>query len=97
MSKLISHPFVSLLTLTIMTTFKVNQTYKCRSICDYNCIWTYKVIKRTASTITLKDMDTKEVKTCRVNKKVSEWNNSETIYPTGHYSMCPTLTADKIF
>ena len=78
-----------------MTQFKVNNTYQCRSICNYDCVWIYKVIKRTAATITIKDMDTKEVKTCRINKKASEWDNCETIYPTGHYSMCPVLTANK--
>lgn len=78
-----------------MTQFKVNQTYQCRSICDYNCIWTYKVIKRTAATITIKDVDTKEVKTCRVSKKASEHFGCEIINPQGSYSMAPSLWADR--
>lgn len=76
--------------------FEINKVYSMRSICDYDCIWTYKVVKRTASTISIKDMHSKEVKTCRVNKKVSEWNGAESIYPLGHYSMCPTLRANSL-
>jgi hypothetical protein len=77
-----------------MTTFKIGATYSMRSVCDHNCVWTYTVVKRTASTVTI--TDGKEVKTCRINKKYSEYRNSETIFPLGQYSMCPTLSADKI-
>jgi hypothetical protein len=76
-----------------MVEFKVNGTYSTRSICDHNCIWTFTVLKRTKSTITI--TDGKKVKTCRINKKYSEYNNAETIFPLGKYSMCPVLSADK--
>ena len=74
-----------------MTKFEIGKTYSMRSICDYNCIWSYKVIARTEKTITISDG--KEVKTCRINKVYSEYNNTETIFPLGKYSMCPTLNA----
>lgn len=78
-----------------MTTFKVNETYQCKSICDQDCVWTYKVLKRTASTITIKDIDTKDVKTCRISKKSSERFGCEIVNPQGKFSMCPSLWADR--
>ena len=38
-----------------MRKFELNKTYKMRSICDHECIWTYEVIERTAQTITITD------------------------------------------
>ena len=61
------------------------------SICDHNCIWTYTVTARTAQTITI--TDGKNVQKCRIDKKISEYRNTETVYPLGKYSMCPSLTA----
>ncbi len=63
-----------------------------RSVCDHNCIWSYIVKSRTAATVTLIDEKGKEIK-CRINKQVSEWNKTETVYPLGRYSMCPSLSA----
>lgn len=77
-----------------MTTFKINETYKMASPCDQNCIWTYTVIARTKATITL--TDGKKVQKCRINKAYSEYRKAETVFPLGQYSMCPTLSADKI-
>ena len=75
-----------------MKTFEIGKTYSMRSACDHECVWTYKVIARTASTITI--TDDKETKTCRINKKYSEYRNAETIFPLGKYSMCPMLSAE---
>ena len=74
-----------------MKKFEIGTEYSMRSICDQNCIWTYKVTARTEQTITI--TDGKEVKKCRINKKVSEWNDTETVYPLGRYSMAPQLHA----
>ena len=74
-----------------MKTFEIGKTYSMRSACDHECVWTYTVIARTASTITI--TDGKETKTCRINKKISEYRNAETILPLGKYSMCPMLSA----
>lgn len=74
-----------------MTKFEIGKNYSMRSIGNHDCVWTFEVIDRTAQTITI--TDGKEVKKCRVNKKVSEWNGTETIYPLGRYSMCPVLHA----
>lgn len=77
-----------------MKTFKIGKTYTMSSPCDHNCIWSYKVIDRTACTITL--TDGKNVKKCRINKSYSEYNHAETVFPLGQYSMCPILTPDNI-
>ena len=74
-----------------MKKFEIGKKYSMRSICDHECVWTYTVIARTAQTITISDG--KEVKKCRVIKKISEYRNAETIYPLGQYSMDPSLVA----
>ncbi len=74
-----------------MKKFEIGKSYSMRSACDHNCIWTYTVTNRTAQTVTISDG--KEVKKCRISKKISEYRNAETIYPLGQYSMCPSLTA----
>lgn len=76
-----------------MKTFEIGKKYSVRSICDSDCVWTYEVIGRTAATVKLSDG--KQIKTCRINKKYSEYRNAETVFPLGQYSMCPVLSADK--
>lgn len=74
-----------------MKKFEVGKSYSMRSACDHNCVWTYTVTDRTASTVTI--TDGKETKKCRINKQYSEYNNAETVFPLGRYSMCPNLSA----
>jgi hypothetical protein len=74
-----------------MKKFEIGKTYEMRSICNQECVWSYKVIARTAKTITIDDG--KEVKKCRIIQKVSEYRNAETVYPLGQYSMAPSLVA----
>lgn len=77
-----------------MKKFEIGQTYSMSSPCMHDCIWTYTVTKRTAQTITI--TDGKETKTCRVSKAATQYRNAETIYPIGQYSMCPSLSADRV-
>ena len=74
-----------------MKKFEVGQSYTHGWIGDSNLFTTWKVIKRTAQTITI--TDGKKTKTCRIIKQISEWNDAESVYPFGQYSMCPTLHA----
>lgn len=74
-----------------MKKFEVGKSYSVRSICNHDCIWTYTVTARTEVTITI--TDGKEFKKCRINKKISEYRGSESVYPLGNYSMCPILSA----
>ena len=77
-----------------MKKFEIGKSYSTRSICNHECVWTYKVLKRTACTVTMEKNG--EVFTSRISKKVSEHFGVETIYPEGRYSMCPVLTAESI-
>lgn len=75
-----------------MKQFETGKTYSTRSICDQNCIFTITVISRTASTI--KAFVDNEVRTLRINKKISGFRNAETVLPYGNYSMCPMISAE---
>lgn len=60
-----------------MTKFETGKSYSVRSACDYNCVWTYEVIERTAKTITVTDGN--EVKKLRIIKALSEMDNRECV------------------
>lgn len=71
--------------------FEVGRTYQCRSIGDYGCVWYFRVVKRTAKTITLEgDTDTPEP----IVRRIYEYEGVEHLRPFGTYSMCPILGAD---
>lgn len=81
--------------------FEVGKAYGMRSVCDQDCWWYYLVTKRTATSVTLvqvskdkKRMDMSKV--CRINRQVSELYGAEAVRPLGSYSMCPTLTAERV-
>jgi hypothetical protein len=76
-----------------MKTFEIGKTYTTRSICNNDCIWSYTITARTASTVTAIDKYGEE-KRYRIIKKLSEYRNAETILPEGRYSMCPTISAE---
>ena len=79
--------------------FKVGKKYSMRSICDYECVWTYKVIARTDSTVVLQQVrngkPSGEQARFRINRQLSGYHKAEAVRPLGTYSMCPTLTADN--
>ena len=74
-----------------MTKFQVGKTYYTRSTCNHDCLFSYTVVKRTPKFITILK-DSGETK----RRKVEIWNNAETIYPEGRYSMCPILSANRM-
>ena len=67
--------------------FEIGKIYTCRSIGDYNCIITARIIKRTAKTVTA-EVEGK-VKTFRPGI----YDGAEYIRPWGSYSMAPILRA----
>lgn len=69
--------------------FKTGTTYYTRSVCDHNCIFWVKVLKRTSKTIQA-DCNGK-VKTLRIR----EYKDVEYVMPQGRYSMAPIVSADK--
>ena len=73
------------------TKFEINGVYMTRSACDYECIWRYRVTRRTAKTITIHEIGRVCERTCRVY----EYNGVEQVRPQGSFSMCPILSADN--
>lgn len=69
--------------------FEAGKTYTTRSICDYDTVFSYTVVARTAKTVTIKDQFG-DVRSRRVQ---AHMDGGEMIYPNGKYSMCPVLTA----
>jgi len=76
-----------------MNSFEQGKSYECRSICDHNCKWIFKIIRRTAKSLWIKNTHTGET----VRKAITiNWEGSEQIFPLGRYSMAPTLTPEKL-
>ena len=69
--------------------FQVGHTYRTRSACDWDCIFSYTVVSRTAKFLTLDD----GYQVRRVGVRV--WDGRETASPEGRYSMSPLITADR--
>ena len=76
-----------------MKKFEIGKTYATRSICNSDCVWSYTITARTASTVTATDKYG-ESKRYRISKKHSEYRGAETIFPEGFYSMCPMISAE---
>ena len=73
--------------------FEVGKEYSMRSACNYECVWTYKVIARTKCTVTLANNRGKQI-TCRIIKNYTEMDKVEQVRPLGKYSMSPILRAE---
>lgn len=74
---------------TQVAQFEVGKTYYTHSICNHDCIFSIKVLKRTAKTVVVLK-DGKE-KRCKIG--LSYNGKEETITPWGVYSMCPVIGA----
>ena len=69
--------------------FEVDKTYTCRSICDYDCIYSFTIKSRTAKFVTIDG-------TMQHNKRRKVYldrDGVECIDPHGVYSMSPVLRA----
>jgi hypothetical protein len=69
--------------------FKVGGVYECRSVCDSGCRWTFAVVRRTDSTVWIREGEAGEVKA----RRVSVYDGREQVFPSGKYSMAPILNA----
>jgi hypothetical protein len=72
------------------TKFQVGATYSCRSACDYDCVWTFTVTKRTAKFLTILGTDGE----VRVGIRL-DYQGNEIVSPFGRYSMSPILRAEQ--
>lgn len=72
-----------------MTKFEVGKTYYARSICDYDCIYSFQILKRTEKSVTVK------VHGKTVRRGLSVYNDVELFRPFGSYSMAATIYANR--
>ena len=73
--------------------FEVGKTYRMSSVGDHNCVWRYKIAKRTIQTVILEGLDGAEGSG---RKRIGLFHGVETVSPLGRYSMAPILSADKV-
>lgn len=77
--------------------FEVGKKYSMRSACDYDCVWTYKVVSRTESTVVLQQVrngkPSGDKARFRIKKQLSELRQAESVLPLGTFSMSPILSA----
>jgi len=71
----------------MLTKFETGKTYETRSACDYGCVFSVTVTRRTAKSVWVRVKG--EEKRC----KVTEYDGAETIKPFGSYSMAPIFRA----
>jgi hypothetical protein len=69
--------------------FQVGRTYATRSIGDYDCIFSFTILGRTAKTVTT------EVHGKTVKRGLTVYDGVEQFKPFGSYSMCAIIRADK--
>jgi hypothetical protein len=78
------------MTMEATKTFKVGDELACRSMCDYDCIYRFKVVSRTAKFVTLEYYG--ELK--RTGIKIDRDGDEYTL-PFGSYSMAAMLRAGE--
>jgi hypothetical protein len=71
-----------------MTTFQIGKTYSTRSIGDNDCVFSVTIASRTKATVT-----TTDGKKLGIARNETKWNDAETIFPLGRYSMAPAIQA----
>jgi hypothetical protein len=69
--------------------FTIGEQLAARSLCDYDCIYRFEVLSRTAKFVTLKYFNEEK----RVGIKVRD--GREYCYPLGSYSMAPSVHAQE--
>ena len=70
-----------------METFRIGRVYTARSVCDHNCVFSFRIVSRSPKSITFDNG--KRVKV-RVDAVGDEW-----AMPLGTYSMAPILRASN--
>ena len=72
--------------------FNVGQTYETRAIGDHNCVYSFKVQKRTAKTVTI--TGSLIAGYGRRTIKIDD-DGSEYVFPTGQHSFAPIIRANR--
>lgn len=69
--------------------FEVGQSYATRSACDHDCIYAYKIERRTAKSVWI------EIEGKVERRTINTYSGVETFKPHGRYSMSATIMADR--
>jgi hypothetical protein len=71
------------------TQFQAGHTYCTRSLCDWDTIYSFRILKRTPKSVT--------VNVCGevVRRGIQIYDGVEKFEPFGTYSMSPTIWANK--
>ena len=77
------------MTATMTIQFEVGKTYYTRSLTDYDTIFFFDILARTAKTVTI------IVGGKRVRRGIQVYDGREQFKPFGTYSMCAIISADK--
>lgn len=72
-----------------MDQFEVGKSYATRSSTDYDCIFSFTILGRTAKSVII------SVRGTIVRRGVSIYEGVEKFKPFGTYSMCPVIYADE--
>lgn len=75
------------------TAFQPGQRYYRRSFCDHTVVWSFEVIRRTAQTVWLREVDhaTGELEGKVHQCRVSSWEGSETCRPEDYHLSARSL------
>ena len=84
-----ARPTPSPVSAAVSATFEVGKTYGTRSPCDYDCIFVFTVVKRTAKSVWLSQHG-QEAK----RRSIRLYDGAESVLPYGSYSMAAVLRAD---
>jgi hypothetical protein len=73
-----------------MTRFEIGETYATRAMCDWDCIYDFTILARTAKSVTVKVRGQERRRGLKIKDGV------ETFKPFGTHSMCAVISADKL-
>lgn len=74
-----------------MAKFEVGKTYEARSICDYDCIFKFEILRRTEKSVWVRVHGDIERRAIKVQEGVEQFS------PFGNYSMSPVVRAAKLW
>jgi len=69
--------------------FKVDKEYLTSSVCDHNCIFKFKIVRRTEKSVWITGSQIKK----ETRKGLYIYNEAENFKPFGSYSMAPIIRA----
>lgn len=74
-----------------MQKFEVGKSYATRSICDYDCVFSFTILARTAKQVTI------NLRGKIVRRGLTTYGDGvESFKPFGNYSMCAVIQATDL-